>query len=151
MMQAAAQLRQKLEALGYNRDDAHAAFCRTLLVVAPPEPNQVGVLAWSLLAQPQIAQAVVAGDNRPALAAIVVPSSGVSRSDVAAAIARTNASLPDYARLAGWVDAAPFTLQNGMLTGNGRPVRVAVLERHAAGLAALYSEQPVKEPTHAVL
>ena len=113
----------------------------------------------SLLAQPQIAQAVVAGDNRPALAAIVVPSSGVSRSDVAAAIARTNASLPDYARLAGWVDAAPFTLQNGMLTGNGRPVRSAILDHYAAALAALYNEQSdeesdeqsIKETTHAFL
>ena len=105
----------------------------------------------ALLAQPQIAQAVVAGDGRPWLAAVVVPFPGVSSADVAGAIGRANAALPDYARLGGWIDVEPFSPADGTLTGNGRPVRVAVLERHAAGLAALYSEQPVKEPTHAVL
>jgi len=105
----------------------------------------------SLLAQPQIAQAVVAGDSRPALAAVVVPSPGVSYADVAAAIGRANASLPDYARLGGWIDAGPFSLQNGMLTGNGRPVRSAILDHYAAELAALYDEQSIKENTHAFL
>ena len=78
---------------------------------------------------------------------------------MAAAIARANASLPDYARLSGWVDAAPFTLQNGMLTGNGRPVRSAILDHYAAALAALYNEQSdetfdeqsIKETNHAFL
>ena len=105
----------------------------------------------SLLAQPQIAQAVVAGDSRPALAAIVVPSPGVSYADMAAAIGRANATLPDYARLGGWIDAGPFTAQNGMLTGNGRPVRSAILDHYAAELAALYDEQSTQEPFHAVL
>ena len=105
----------------------------------------------SLLAQPQIAQAVVAGDSRPVLAAVVVRSPGVSYADMAAAIGRANASLPDYARLGGWIDAGPFTSQNGMLTGNGRPVRSAILDHYAADLAALYDQQFIKEPTHAVL
>ena len=70
---------------------------------------------------------------------------------MAAAIGRANASLPDYARLGGWIDARPFTQQNGMLTGNGRPVRSTILDHYAAELAALYDEQSIKEPTHAVL
>lgn len=105
----------------------------------------------SLLAQPQIAQAVVAGDSRPALAAVVVPSPGVTRADVAEAIGRANATLPDYARLGGWIDAGPFTLQNGMLTGNGRPVRSTILDHYAAALVALYDEQSIRESTHAFL
>jgi len=104
-----------------------------------------------LLAQPQIAQTLVAGDGRPALAAVVVPFPGVSYSDVAAAIGRANAALPDYARLGGWIEAEPFTPHNRMLTGNGRPVRAAILDRYAADLAALYHEQPIKETSHVVL
>ncbi|MFB0934874.1 MAG: AMP-binding protein [Propionivibrio sp.] len=104
-----------------------------------------------LLAQPQIAQAIVAGDARPALAAIVVPSPGVLYADMAAAIGRANATLPDYARLGGWIDASPFTPQNRMLTGNGRPVRSTILEHYAADLAALYDEQAIEEPTRAFL
>lgn len=105
----------------------------------------------ALLAQPQIAQALVAGDGRPALAAVVVPFPGVDYADVAAAIARANAALPDYARLGGWIEAEPFTPHSGTLTGNGRPVRAAILERYAAELAALYHEQTIKETTHVVL
>ena len=50
-------------------------------------------------------------------------------------------------------------MQNGMLTGNGRPVRSAILDHYAAALAALYNEQSdeksdeqsIKETTHAFL
>jgi long-subunit acyl-CoA synthetase (AMP-forming) len=140
--------------LGHFDDDGHLHLSgrrKNLLITSFGRNVSPEWVEASLLAQPQIAQAVVAGDSRPALAAVVVPSPGVSRSDVAAAIGRANASLPDYARLAGWVDAAPFTLQNEMLTGNGRPVRSAILDHYAAALAALYNEQSIKETNHAFL
>lgn len=105
----------------------------------------------ALLAQPQVAQAIVAGDGSPTLAAVVVPFPGASYADVAAAIARTNAALPDYARLGGWIEAAPFSPHDGTLTGNGRPVRRAILERYAAELAALYPENTLTEINDVVL
>ncbi len=105
----------------------------------------------ALLMQPQIAQALVAGDSRPVLAAIVVPLPGVSADELAAAIRRANAALPDYARLGHWLETTPFTPQNGLLTGNGRPVRAAILERYAADLAALYDQQPCEESAHVLL
>ena len=105
----------------------------------------------ALLAQPQIGQALVAGDGLPILAAVIVPFPGVSSADVAAAIGRANACLPDYARLGGWVEAEPFTPHNGRLTGNGRPVRAAILDHYAAALAALHNQQPNLESAHAVL
>ncbi|WP_153110698.1 AMP-binding protein [Propionivibrio limicola] len=105
----------------------------------------------ALLAQPQIAQALVAGDGQLSLAAIVVPFPGVADDELATAIGHANASLPDYARIGQWLVAAPFTPQNGQLTGNGRPVRTAILNHHAAALAALYDEQPTQEPAHVLL
>jgi long-chain acyl-CoA synthetase len=99
----------------------------------------------ALLAQPEIAQAIVTGEARPWLAALLVPQRGA---DLAAAVARANATLPDYARIGDWLTCAPFTPGNGLATGNGRPVRAAILRQHADALASLYT---VKESAHVVL
>lgn len=95
----------------------------------------------ALLAQPEIAQAIVAGDARSALSAIVVAPPQATPAAVDAAITRTNAALPDYARIRRWLAAAPFTPANGLATGNGRPLRAAILAQYAAALAALYQEE----------
>ena len=94
-----------------------------------------------LLAEPAIAQALVFGDGRPWLSALLVASPGIDSGALAAAVQRSNHALPDYARIARWHAAAPFTAQNGLATGNGRPIRAAISRHHAAELAALYSEE----------
>lgn len=81
----------------------------------------------ALLAQPEIAQALVHGDGRPAPEALLVPAG--SDVDLAAAVAAANAALPAYARIANWREVAPFTPDNGMLTGNGRLRRKAIAAR----------------------
>jgi long-subunit acyl-CoA synthetase (AMP-forming) len=101
-----------------------------------------------LLAQPAIAQAVVIGDARPALGAIIVPLPGATSADLAAAIAAANAGLPDYARIGHWLASQPFNLTNGLATGNGRPVRPAISQHFAAEIAAFYDHE---EAPHAVL
>ena len=100
-----------------------------------------------LLAQPAILQAVVCGEARPWLAAIIVPMPGASGDAVAAAIAAANAGLPDYARIGGWLASPPFTLENGLATGNGRPKRDAILARHAAEVATLYRNDSLTDNT----
>ncbi|MEW6119370.1 MAG: AMP-binding protein [Pseudomonadota bacterium] len=102
----------------------------------------------ALLAEPAIAQAVVVGDGEAWLAALLAPAAGADPGAVADAVARVNSGLPDYARLGGWLPVPPFTPDNGLATGNGRPVRTRIHQEHAAALAALYSE---KESTHVVL
>lgn len=94
-----------------------------------------------LLAQPVIAQAIVTGDARPWLSAVLVPAPQAEPAAIAAAIVRANEGLPDYARVRDWIMAAPFTLHNGQATGNGRPVRAAILNHYAAPLAALYQRE----------
>lgn len=89
-----------------------------------------------LQAEPCIQQAVVLGDGQAALHAVVVPAPGTPPPAVRAAIDRVNAALPDYARLAHHVVSEPFTVANGMATGNGRPRRHEVHALHAAALAA---------------
>lgn len=81
-----------------------------------------------LLANPEIAQALVFGDAKPGLGAFIVPSSAdVSPAMLMAAIARTNNRLPDYAHLMIWLPTSPFTPQNGDLTANGRLCRAKIL------------------------
>ena len=101
-----------------------------------------------LLAQPAIAQAVVVGDARPALGAIVVPRPGVGNAELAGAIAAANAQLPDYARVGHWLASEAFTVLNGRATGNGRPVRHTINQHFAAEIAAFYDQE---EAPHAVL
>ena len=91
-----------------------------------------------LLAQPAIGQAAVMGDARPWLSAVLVASPGATPAQLDAAVAQANSTLPDYARVGGWIAGPPFTLANGQATGNGRPLRSAIANHHAVALAALY-------------
>jgi long-subunit acyl-CoA synthetase (AMP-forming) len=101
-----------------------------------------------LLAQPAIAQAAVMGEARPWLSAVLVASPGATPAQLDAAVAQANSTLPDYARIGGWIAGPPFTLHNAQATGNGRPLRSAIATHHAAALAALYE---TKDASHAVL
>jgi acyl-CoA synthetase (AMP-forming)/AMP-acid ligase II len=94
-----------------------------------------------LVAEPQIVQAVVAGDGKGVLSAVIVPLRGATSSDLSLAVVRANESLPDYARIGPWLAAPPFTFENGQATGNGRPVRSSILDAYASELAALYQEE----------
>lgn len=95
----------------------------------------------TLLAQPEILQAIAFGDGQPAPGAIVVPFPGVPAEALGAAVARANAGLPDYARIAHFIASQPFTQANGLATGNGRPRRQAIIDHHRAALAALQSRE----------
>jgi len=102
----------------------------------------------ALLAQAAFRQAIVVGDARPALAALIVPSPGACEADIEAALQAANQALPDYARVAHRLIVEPFTPENGLATGNGRPVRAAIIDHHAAQVAALYAQE---EPRDVVL
>jgi len=90
----------------------------------------------ALRSEPAVAQAVVFGESRPALSAVIWPStSGVPDAALEAAVAAANAQLPDYARVHTWVRAAvPFDAEHGMSTANGRPKRDVIEARHRARL-----------------
>jgi len=82
----------------------------------------------ALLAQPAIYQAIVFGDGQAHLEALIVPSR--ADADINAALQAANASLPDYAQIKHFTLCAPFTAQNGCLTGNGRPKRDVIVKRY---------------------
>jgi long-chain acyl-CoA synthetase len=90
-----------------------------------------------LMAEPEIAQAVVAGEGKPALVALVVPADGMD-GRVAAAVERVNAKVSPAERIRRWSPSEPFTVENGLMTPTMKVRRRAVIERHAAALEALH-------------
>jgi long-chain acyl-CoA synthetase len=90
-----------------------------------------------LMAEPEILQAVVAGEGRPAIVAVLVPAEGMAER-VADAVKRVNAKLSSIERIRKTATVAPFTLENGMLTPTMKVKRRVVLEAHAAVVEGLY-------------
>jgi long-chain acyl-CoA synthetase len=102
--------------------------------VAPEWPES------ELLAAPSIAQAVVFGESRPSLCAVIVPRGPLADDALDAIVQAANARLPDYARIGCWLRAdAPFSPANGQATDNGRVRRDAVQAWYGERLAALYA------------
>lgn len=102
--------------------------------IAPEWPES------ELLAQPQIAQAVVFGDAEAGLSALLVPSAPtVDAVQLNEAIARANQTLPEYAQVRYWQISPPFTVANKQLTGTGRPRRAAILDAYQTPLNNMYS------------
>jgi long-chain acyl-CoA synthetase len=91
-----------------------------------------------LLAGPAIVQAAVFGEAQPHLCALVVPAAGAAAAAVEAQVRAANARLPDYAQIGAWMPAdAPFTLQNGFATANGRARREALWKAYGERLDGL--------------
>lgn len=115
----------------------------------------------TLLLEPEIAQAVVFGDARPHLVALIVPAKalleaaaarlGVQvgspelagdeelRRTIEEAVARANAKLSAIERVRRIaILSEPFTVENGLLTPTLKLRRSRIVERHGGLLEALY-------------
>jgi long-subunit acyl-CoA synthetase (AMP-forming) len=102
-----------------------------------------------LAQHPAIAQAVAWGEGLARALAIVVPRRpDLPPAALERAVAEVNAGLPEYARIGRVLPAAePFTSANGLLTGNGRVRREAVLARHSDALAEAARGEARAAPT----
>ncbi|RYJ00351.1 MAG: long-chain fatty acid--CoA ligase, partial [Acetobacteraceae bacterium] len=83
-----------------------------------------------LMAEPEIAQAVVAGEGQAGVVALLVPAEGHAE-QIAAAVARVNARLSSIERIRRWTLApSPFSVENGLLTPTMKVKRRAVLAHY---------------------
>jgi long-chain acyl-CoA synthetase len=118
-----------------------------------------------LTLQPEISQAMVFGDRRPYLVAVVVPDAEFAAGYVAenapadlpllaadpgftkalgAAVARVNQTLPPGERVRRFVIAVePFTIANGQMTPNLKIKRYAIREAYGTALDALYQTKDI--------
>ena len=103
-----------------------------------------------LQSQPAIAQAVVFGNDAPALSAVLWPARAeLPDGALERAVQFANAALPDYARVAHWVRArAPFDEAHGMATANGRPRRAAIAATHDIDEPLVAREPTMTLPFH---
>ncbi len=89
-----------------------------------------------LMAEPEIAQAVAAGEGQPAIVAIIVPAEGME-AGLADAVRRVNARLSAFERVRRWLPAPPFSVENGLLTPTMKVKRRLVIERYGREIAAM--------------
>jgi long-chain acyl-CoA synthetase len=91
-----------------------------------------------LMAEPEIAQAVIAGEGRTGLSALLVPADGFDSIAVALAVSRANMRLSVTERIRKHAMVEPFTLENGLLTPTQKIRRLLVLRAHADVVATLH-------------
>ena len=91
---------------------------------------------------------MLVGNQRSFLAALVTPdgANGANRltdEQIQSAIDAVNAGLPHYKQIRAFhVVPEPFTMENGLLTANGKLKRDAIAARFAAEIEALYQKKP---------
>jgi long-chain acyl-CoA synthetase len=90
-----------------------------------------------LMAEPEIAQAVVAGEGKPAIVALLVPAEGME-AKLSAAVDRVNRKLSTTERIRNTKVVDAFTVENGMLTPTMKVKRRIVLAEHAEAVEAMH-------------
>jgi long-chain acyl-CoA synthetase len=105
-----------------------------------PEPLE-DALAREL---PEAAQVVILGNQRSFLAALVTAesSNGLKAERVQAAVDAANAGLPHYKTIRGFhIVSEPLTIENGMLTANGKLKRDAIVARFSVEIERLFEKK----------
>src|ERR1700690_1717543 len=105
-----------------------------------PEPLE-DALASRL---PEAAQVVLVGNQRSFLAALITTqsSNGLASERIQAAIDAANSGAPHYKTIRAFhVVPEPLTIENGLLTANGKLKRDAIAARFAAEIEQLFQKK----------
>ncbi|WP_338032063.1 AMP-dependent synthetase/ligase [Elioraea rosea] len=94
-----------------------------------------GILAQ----QSAIAQAVVAGDGRSHLVALIVPADGADEKEIGLAVDEANRTLTVTERIRHWRAVPAFTIENGLLTSTQKVRRQIVLREHKDIVERMYA------------
>lgn len=111
---------------------------KDLIVLSGGENVSPAKVEGMLMAEQEIAQAVVAGDGRAGLTALVVLAEGYDDVAVALAVNRTNHRLSVTERIRKHAIVPAFTVDNGLLTPTQKIRRMLVIRANAQTLAALH-------------
>jgi len=90
-----------------------------------------------LMAEPEVHQALIAGEGRPALVALIVPAEGMA-GKAGDAVRRVNAKLPTIERIRRFAETEPFTIENGLLTPTMKVKRRAALQARTTAIETLW-------------
>jgi long-chain acyl-CoA synthetase len=111
---------------------------KDMIVLSGGENVSPAKIEGMLMAESAIAQAVVTGEGRSGVSALVVPAEGHDDVAVALAVNRTNLRLSVTERIRKHAVVAPFTIENGLLTPSQKIRRVLVMRANADILARLH-------------
>ena len=111
---------------------------KDMIVLSGGENVSPARIEGVLMAEPEIAQAVVVGDGRSGLSGLLVPAEGHDAAAVGHALRRANQrlSVTERVRRHGIVPA--FTVENGLLTPTQKIRRPLVLRDHVGTLEKLH-------------
>ncbi|HET6198636.1 MAG TPA: long-chain fatty acid--CoA ligase [Acetobacteraceae bacterium] len=112
---------------------------KDMIVLSGGENVSPAKIEGMLMAEPEIAQAVVAGDGRSSLTALVVPAHGFDDVAAALAITRVNHRLSVTERIRKHAVVEPFTVENGLLTPTQKIRRMLVIRANAEVVSALHA------------
>jgi long-chain acyl-CoA synthetase len=111
---------------------------KDMIVLSGGENVSPARIESRLMAEPEIAQAVVAGEGRAGLTALLVPAEGCDDVAVALAVNRMNMRLSVTERIRKHALVGPFTLENGLLTPTQKIRRMLVIRANTDVLAKLH-------------
>ncbi|GAC1336659.1 MAG: AMP-dependent synthetase/ligase [Acetobacteraceae bacterium] len=103
---------------------------KDIIVLSGGENVSPARIEGALMAEPEVAQAVVYGEGQTGLLALLVPADGGDARTVAEAVARVNAGLSVTERVRHHRLVPPFTVENGLLTPSQKIRRALVLRTH---------------------
>jgi long-chain acyl-CoA synthetase len=111
---------------------------KDIIVLSGGENVSPAKIEGMLMAETEIGQAVVTGEGRSGVSALVVPGEGYDDVAVALAVNRTNLRLSVTERIRKHAVVPPFTIENGLLTPSQKIRRVLVMRANAHIVARLH-------------
>jgi long-chain acyl-CoA synthetase len=111
---------------------------KDMIVLSGGENVSPARVEGMLMAEPEISQAVVAGDGRSSLTALVVPAQGYDDVAAALAVTRVNHRLSVTERIRKHAVVEPFTVENGLLTPTQKIRRMLVIRANSDVFATLH-------------
>jgi long-subunit acyl-CoA synthetase (AMP-forming) len=106
----------------------------------PPEPIEENLRAL----MPAADHVMLVGNDRSFLAAVFSSANGngLAAPDLQSALDRANSGLPHYRQIRAFCIAAEaFSVENGLLTTNGKLKRDAIIERLRPAIEDIYRKQ----------
>jgi long-chain acyl-CoA synthetase len=112
---------------------------KDMIVLSGGENVSPAKIESMLMSEPEISQAVVAGDGRSSLTALVVLADGHDDVSAALAVNRVNMRLSVTERIRKHAVVTPFTVENGLLTPTQKIRRMLVIRSNSDVLARLHA------------